>query len=394
MTRHALKLMWNRKRQNALVLLEILGSFLVLFSLFAAGLALWLSWQRPVGFEGGELWTLVGQAEDREERTKEGLGEQLAEAVRSHHAVQAASLMVFGLYTDSGISTLWDLDDGRSVFAEIVDASPGIEETLGLEVVGRFYSEADRQDAHTPIVVNRALAERLFGEGFSPEGQIFAPSENSSFRVVGLVEYFRKAGELAPETPMLFRPIWQDDTLRHGMVALTLRMQPGSPASLEQNLIESLRLEAPTWSFDIVRLEDQRTAHLQSHLAPLAAGGVVAGFLLLMVGLGLTGVLWQNVSRRTREIGLRRAQGATAGDVRWQIILELLILTFFGVLIGGLVAVQLPLSGLFGMDGDWRHMAQAFMLAAVALFALTLSCGLYPSWLATRIQPAQALQHS
>ena len=60
----------------------------------------------------------------------------------------------------------------------------------------------------------------------------------------------------------------------------------------------------------------------RSRLVPLALGATIAGFLMLMVALGLIGVLWQNVTRRTREIGLRRAAGASHGDIRRQVIME------------------------------------------------------------------------
>ena len=62
------------------------------------------------------------------------------------------------------------------------------------------------------------------------------------------------------------------------------------------------------------------TNALRARLAPLVAGGVVGLFLIAMVALGLTGVLWQNVTRRTREIGLRRAMGASGTNVHRQIL--------------------------------------------------------------------------
>ena len=78
---------------------------------------------------------------------------------------------------------------------------------------------------------------------------------------------------------------------------------------------------------------------------------LVAGFLAIMVALGLTGVLWLAVTRRTREIGLRRAKGATRGDIRFQILGEIVILTSFALLPGVLLALQLPLVGALPVPG-------------------------------------------
>lgn len=55
------------------------------------------------------------------------------------------------------------------------------------------------------------------------------------------------------------------------------------------------------------------------------------------------GVLWQNIAQRTREIGLRRAQGASAWDIRRQILLEVTLITFMGIAIGLFLLLQLPL---------------------------------------------------
>jgi putative ABC transport system permease protein len=93
-------------------------------------------------------------------------------------------------------------------------------------------------------------------------------------------------------------------------------------------------------------------------------GGVVAAFLLADGGFGLVGVLWQNVVRRTRELGLRRAAGATRGDVRRQISMELLLFTTLALGLGTLLARAAPGprpppalgAGVFaaGWRGRWR----------------------------------------
>jgi len=117
-----------------------------------------------------------------------------------------------------------------------------------------------------------------------------------------------------------------------------------------------------------------------------------AMFIVVMVAMGLTGVVWQSVTQRIREFGLRRAKGATARDIQKQILGELVVLSSAGILLGGVIAIQFPLLSLVGSIPG--HVV-AFGLASsvVLLYGLTLLCGAYPSRLASRVTPAEALHY-
>jgi putative ABC transport system permease protein len=127
-------------------------------------------------------------------------------------------------------------------------------------------------------------------------------------------------------------------------------------------------------------------------LAPLVIGGVIGTFLIAMVALGLTGVLWQNVTRRTRELGLRRAMGASSGSVHRQVLAEVILLATIALVLGSIVALQLPILGVLELVTR-EAFVFGFAGALAAIYALTVLCGLYPSWLASRLQPADALRY-
>ena len=149
---------------------------------------------------------------------------------------------------------------------------------------------------------------------------------------------------------------------------------------------------APGWTFSVTHLESARRVKLQQRLVPLAIFGTVGGFLLVMVVLGLTGVMWQNVIKRTREIGLRRAAGATRRAVHRQIVGEVMIIAAFGVALGAFAALQVPFVGPFTFLPVGTAVA-GVAGASLSILGLAALCGLYPGWSATRIRPAEALHY-
>ena len=135
-----------------------------------------------------------------------------------------------------------------------------------------------------------------------------------------------------------------------------------------------------------------RQRSLRLGVAPLAVAAMVAGSLMIMVVLGMIGVFWLSVTRRTHEIGLRRAFGGSRETVYRQLIAEILILASVGSAAAIAVIVQLPLLGLFGGIGVGTFLG-ALGLSLALTYSLALISGLYPAWLAARVQPAQALHY-
>jgi putative ABC transport system permease protein len=211
-------------------------------------------------------------------------------------------------------------------------------------------------------------------------------------RVIGVVSDFRKEGELAGahNTLIYFEPI--ESGWKFRPTYLLVRLAPGTTAAFEGDFTRRLQAVAPGWSFEPHALASLRQTYFRKTLAPLALGGIVAFFLLLMVGLGLIGVLWQSVTRRTRELGLRRAIGASRDAVLRQIVFEQLLLTTIGALLGIVVVGQLPLFGVAAFFGT-RVYVGGMVGATVALYLLTFVCALYPSRLAGRLAPADALRY-
>ena len=402
MTRHLLKLVWNRKRSNALMILEICVSFLVVFAVATAGLFLLDNYRLPLGFEWRNAWNVrigLGRIQASANPGGDAAAQQavyarLLQEVRALAPVEAAGGSWVVPFDQGGMSSTYRIN-GRDVDMDADLATVGFDKAMGLDLVaGRWFEEADAMQAWEPVVIDRDLARRIYGTTDPVGKNLFDPRPGEHpFRVVGVVRDFRKSGELMANGNFLFRFAPQDHPSDLGPLRNVLvRVRPGTPAAFEEALVKRMRQVAPDWSFEVRPLSQVRATAFRFLLTPLIVAGTVAFFLLLMVGLGLIGVLWQNLLQRTREIGLRRAAGASRASVHRQVLLEQAVLTSLGVLIGTLLVIQVPILNLIGVLSH-RVFMSGLIVALAAMYLLSLLCALYPSSLAARVQPAEALRY-
>jgi putative ABC transport system permease protein len=195
-----------------------------------------------------------------------------------------------------------------------------------------------------------------------------------------------------PVDNFMFRLASIDHPEGDPMRNLLVRVRPGTPVEFEEALVKRMQAVAPDWSFEVKPLRQVRATAFRFFLTPLTVAGTVAFFLLLMVGLGLIGVLWQNLLQRTREMGLRRAAGASRAAVHTQILLEQLVLTGLGVLIGTLLVVQIPVLDLIGVLTHQVFLG-GLLFAMTIMILISVLCALYPSAMAARVAPAEALRY-
>jgi putative ABC transport system permease protein len=394
--RHLLKLVWNRKRANALIVAEIFVSFLVIFAVLTGSITFISNWMKPLGYDWHNVWDVPANVEMRigqepDPRVHETLMRLLGE-IRSFPQVEVVAGSSTPPYAFS--TQEWGTEvHGKQVHLLMDDVTDDFVKVMRMKVVrGRFFSAEDDAAAYQPVVIDETAARNLFGNDDPIGRKIEFREDKDTLIVVGVVQSYRKDGEVQSPANMVFRRYMPNHKFGGLIRNFMIRVRPGTPAVFEQALIERIQRVAPDMSFHARPMEDMRREALRFRLAPLVAGGIVALFLISMVALGLTGVLWQNVTKRTREIGLRRAMGASGRNVNWQILLEVMLLATIALLVGSVIVLQLPILGAFAIVTR-SAFAAGFALALATIYALTILCGLYPSWLASRLQPADALRY-
>ena len=400
MIRHLLKMVWNRKRKNALLSVEIFFSFLVLFPVVVFAVYFADNYRQTLGFDYHDVMTVGVRTnesgilpEDRKARAlRDGLAtEAMLRELSSMPEIESTG----GTWSEAFGNSHWDSTlnyKNRTAQADRDYATADVWKVLRIQIErGRWFSANDDGARYVAMVINRKLAASLFA-GEDPLGKLVEEGDNEHktiYRICGIIGEFKQAGELADPGPYAFAR-WSP-ALDGALRTIAVRVRPGTPASVEGALLKRLQALHRDWSFQVERTEMARHSALKSRLLVLGAGALVALLLILMVGLGMVGVLWQSITRRSREIGVRRALGATAGAVYRQILGELLVVTSAGLALGLLIVVQLPLLQILGwVRGELVALSAAIAMALI--YALAIAAGLYPSWLAGRVQPAVVLR--
>ena len=414
MTRHLLRLIWNRKRQNFLLTVEIFFSFLTLFGVVLIAVQYANNSRLPLGFSVERVWSLsVDRKEpDRDPAVKAKHREtyrNLINAIRDMPQVESVAAAFTGPYANANWGSGTRLAGGREIDYGVNNTTDSYAELFHIPLVaGRWFTREDDAATWTPVVLNRQMAEDIFGDA-NPIGQIIAEERNPNHpppdpadkpevkRVIGVIEDFRQNGELSSAQNYLFYRMRIEGAEAKASLPerLYVRLAPGTTASFEEDLVKRAMAVAGDWSFEVEPVEDMRVDKLRQYTTPLIVVGTIAAFLLLMVMLGLTGVVWQSVTQRIREFGLRRAKGATIPNVRAQVLTEIALMTSLAVITAVALLAQVP---LLPLPPELRFIPPgvfvgSLAITVVAIYLLTLLCGWQPSRLATRIQPAEALHY-
>jgi len=392
MIRQMFKIIWNRKRANGLMITEIFCSFLVMFGVLTMLIYYGWNYKQPLGFQWDDVVVLSLNPKNEPDESRRELLRQMLMTVRSFPEVESATYCSSN-YPFSRSTWITGVNlENREADTFVFYGDDHYGDTLRIPVTqGRWYDQSDDAATIQPVVINRALKKALFGEE-DCIGRTFTDgsTEKREMRVVGLVDNYRYKGELADPYPAMFMRLSLDDPKEEAYSGLLVRVRPGTPVTFQETLVKSGLDILTGWSINVRTLKDMRTAYFKENLTPVIFWILIGGFLILNVALGMFGVLWYNINRRTSEIGLRRAVGSTAGRISIQILGEILVLTTFGLVAGGILAMQLPVTGAFPTVPLIVY-ALGFLAASMAIYLITVICALYPSRLASRIQPAIAL---
>ncbi|ASZ11912.1 ABC transporter permease [Chitinophaga pendula] len=396
MFRHLFTLIWNKKGQHVLLIIEMVVSFFVLFAVFTLMAFCFNNYRKPMGLTDRDVWiaTYNNTMETNDSDSLLTFYETLRRTVATLPHVEGVSYMTSNApFANSTIQTGTQYRDIKVTGVDIYRTDMHLAKVLGMVVTeGRWFDNTDKASTTQGVVINETLRERLFGnknavgefigEDYKSEG-----NKGRGPRVLGVVKDAKFKGDYSTVSPAMF--VRADSTDYKWLGSMIVKVAPGSGIAQEGRLYNTLSRTMKGSNIDVQHLTAQRSSINNLALVPLIVSSIVAGFLIINVALGLFGVLWYTINKRRGEIGLRRAIGATGSSVSGQLVAESLILSTFAILIGLFFAMQFPLLHVF--DLATGIYLTAILLSVVSVYVLVFLCAIYPGRQAAAIYPAVAL---
>jgi predicted permease len=283
-------------------------------------------------------------------------------------------------------------EPGENKEAAALHISPGFLGAMGTPLLaGRDFTEHDNAGPEVAIV-NESFSRQFF-PGQSPVGRHFGidgPSSSGTFEIVGVVRN-TKWLDLRRDAPaMYYRSALQ---VGPGVASLAVRASGDLHAigAAVQRIAHEID---PRLSLkDVVPFTEMRDRTLVIERMVAQVSAAFGALALIVACVGLYGVLAYGVARRTREIGVRMALGASRGGVQWMVLRESLLLLGLGFAIGvpaALAATRLVASMLFGLTpSDPVTMAASLLVMA----GVSLAAAIVPARRAARVDPTVALRY-
>lgn len=286
-----------------------------------------------------------------------------------------------------------DAQSAEWIQTDIADISPG-----------RSFSESEHDAAAGVIVINDSLKSQLFGDSDPIGKEIMVGTLQMT--VIGV--YQTKAGFLkamdgrGPDNPRAVVPMmtaWRRMPVWRSMLIM---VKPRAEVSRDDAmdavtaLMRGRRGLHPSQpnNFYLIGMERMLEVFNQLFGAIFIVGLALSAVGLLVGGVGVVAIMMISVTERTREIGVRKAMGATRGTILWQFLIEAATLTSLGAFIGLLIGAGVAAAIKANFPSIPASVPLASVVAALLVAILTgVGFGMLPAMRAAKLDPVDALRH-
>lgn len=268
---------------------------------------------------------------------------------------------------------------------------------------GRLFSETDLKNANKVAILGQTVVNELFGD-VDPIGKTIR-IKGTPFQVIGVLISRGQSGMGQDQDDSVYIPISTAQTKLMGTLfpdqvkmIMLQAVDTQSTYTSQEEIKQLLRQRHNLGSnkeddFIIMNLTQMMEMMENSTKIMTILLGSIAGISLLVGGIGIMNIMLVSVTERTREIGIRMAIGAKTWDIRLQFLMEALVLS----LIGGLLGIIIGFVGIWAIKMFSSFVPQATLLYVLMPFSFAgivgLFFGFYPAYKASLLNPINALRY-